>query len=33
MVNPSNDPIELTPSRYETWRTRFEDERERGIDA
>ena len=33
MVNPSDDPIELTPSRYETWRTRFEDERERVIDA
>lgn len=29
MVDPNDDPIELTPSRYETWRTLFENERRR----
>ncbi|WP_049903723.1 GrpB family protein [Halococcus agarilyticus] len=33
MVNPNDDPIKLTPSRYETWRRLFQDERERVIDA
>jgi GrpB-like predicted nucleotidyltransferase (UPF0157 family) len=29
MVNPNDDPIELTTSQYEVWRERFTDERER----
>lgn len=33
MVDPRDDPIELTPSRYEEWRSRFEAERDRIRDA
>ena len=33
MVNPNDDPIELTPSRYETWQDRFLEERDRIYDS
>jgi GrpB-like predicted nucleotidyltransferase (UPF0157 family) len=33
MVNPNDDPIELTPSRYEAWRERFTEERDRIHDS
>jgi len=29
VVDPNDDPIELHPSRYENWRTRFAAERDR----
>ena len=33
MVNPNDDPIELTRSRHEAWRGRFMDERDRIHDS
>lgn len=33
MVKPQDDSLELVASRYETWRDRFEDERDRIADA
>ena len=33
MVSPSEDPIELVPSRHDAWRDRFEAERGRVTDA
>jgi GrpB-like predicted nucleotidyltransferase (UPF0157 family) len=33
MVNPNDDPIELTSSRYEAWRERFTEERNRIYDS
>ena len=29
MVNPNDDPVELTPSQYEAWQERFTEERDR----
>lgn len=33
MVSPNEDPIELVPSRHDTWRERFDAERDRVTDA